>query len=374
MTDQPAFPATADGAAHADLAAQSQALTRRVAVAVGRAFCLFTEQQQSQRHNLYGLSMSGLGGCSRRAAYALAEVPPSDPAAATTGENRAANLGTMIHAGYLPALASVLGAREEIRIDLAVDAEDRQVVIPGRSDLYWPGEQLLLDLKTVGGHKLSARVADGPTWPHRVQVCGYALGAEQQGHPVRWVGWLYMDRATGEAYVIIEPFTDEQRQLVVDRCIELVNYAAFPHDAPRDGPGPGSKPANAMCNGCPWLRECWGPTAQPGVAGAQSTKVDDFGGMEQVLAAYIKARDAEAAASDRKDFYRELFRGNEQGVYGRAQWRLTRPSRTVDKNACVDMVRADGREPPRRTGEPRLMVSWVVPDQTGEGPGSTTAD
>jgi hypothetical protein len=339
-------------------------LTTTVARAVGKAFARFTEASQRARRNLFGLSMSGLGGCRRKAAYQLAVVAPSDPQLATTGENRAANLGTMIHTGLLPELAAVLGGREEIDVELTVDVDGAPVVVPGRSDLYWPDTRVLLDLKTVGEHKLGQTVGYGPFDEHLVQVAGYACAAEQAGHPVEWIGWIYLDRGTGESHVIIEPFTDELRELVVQRCHELVNYAASPDDAPRDGPGPGDRFANMMCNGCAWLRACWGDTAEPGVAGAQATKVEDYGGMEEVLLGYLKARDEESAAKERKEFWRELIVGNPMGTYGSARWFLSKSSETVDKSACAELLKASGQPLPKKATDRRLIVARVPPDQT----------
>jgi hypothetical protein len=342
----------------------TERLTALVAVAVGRAFSLFTEKRQRARRSLYGLSMSGLGGCRRKAAYQLAKVEPSDPLLATTGENRAANLGTMIHEGILPELAEVLGGREEIEVELVVDLGEDRIVVPGRSDMYWPEAKVLLDLKTVGEHKLGQIVATGPFDDHLLQVAGYALAAEKGGHAVEWIGWIYLDRGMGGTHVVIRQFTHELRDMVVDKCRELLNYATSPDDAPRDGPGPGERGANMMCNGCPWLRTCWGDEARPGVAGAQSSKVDDFGGMQEVLIGYLTARDAESAAKERKDFYRELIAGNKTGTYGKTRWHMTKPSKAVDKTACAKILEESGQSLPMRKTEPRMVVAWVAPDQT----------
>lgn len=344
--------------------ATTEDLTAAVAMAVGRAFSRFNEKRQRARRDLFGLSMSGLGACRRRAAYQLAGVEPSDPALAIEGEHRAASLGTMIHEGYLPELAEVLGGREEIEVTLRVNVGDTQLVVPGRTDMYWPDAKMLLDLKTVGEHKLGEVAGHGVFAEHLIQVAGYALAAEQDGKPVEWIGWIYIDRGTGTSYVVVEAFTDEIRQLVIDKCHELANYAVSPDDAPRDGAGPGDRTANMICNGCPWLRACWGEDATPGKAGAQASKVEDFGGMQEVLVGYLNARKAEAEAKERKDFYRELIVGNQPGTYGRARWTLTKPSKTVDKNACAKLVEESGQPLPKRSTEPRMVVAWVVPDQT----------
>jgi len=157
---------------------------------------------------------------------------------------------------------------------------------------------------------------------------------------------------------------------VREKVAELVNYAASPDDAPRDGPGPGDRIANMMCNGCPWLRTCWGDTAEPGVVGAQSTKVEDYGGMEEVLISYLRARDDESAAKERKEFYRELIVGNPMGTYGRVRWLLSKSSETVDKSACVKIIEASGQPLPTKATDRRLIVKWVPPDQTQGAPES----
>lgn len=347
-----------------DGTAELQALTTTVALAVGQAFTRFTEAHQRARRDLFGLSMSGLGGCRRRAAYQVARVEPSDPELATTGENRAANLGTMIHTGLLPELAAVLDGRDEVPVQARFDVDGTTITVPGSADLYVPGLRLLLDLKTTGEHKLGVVAGNGVYPEHLMQVSGYAIGLEEDGLPVDWIGWTYLDRGTGLSYVVIERFTDEHREQVRDRVRELVNYSASPDDAPRDGPGPGDRPANVVCNGCAWLRACWGSTAEPGVAGVQSTRVEDYGGMEEVLVSYLRAREDESRDGDRKEFYRELFAHNTPGTYGRARWYRTKATEVVDKDACVRIVKELGRRVPTKLGSSRVVVAWVVPDQT----------
>lgn len=352
---------------------QARALATRVATAVRDAFVAFNRRNQLARHTLYGLSMSGLGACRRRGAYQLAGTEPSDPALAVTGENRQANLGTMIHAGLLPALAGVLGGRDEVAIELNLEVDEHTIHIPGRSDLYWPDARCVLDLKTTGEHKLSGIAAhDDVQFEHLIQVAGYALGAEQQGLPVEYIGWIYLDRGDGTCYVIIEPFTDELRTLVIDRARELLVYATSPDDAPRDGPGPGNRAANMICNGCAWLRACWGPTAVAGVTGAQATQIEDFGGVERVLVGYLNAREAESAASKRKEFYRDFLHGAAPGAYGSARWSMGKAGEVVDTQACVELLRDADIPVPMKSGTPRLTVAWVIPDQTQETGQSTS--
>lgn len=344
-------------------------LANAVATAVGCAFEVFTARAQSARSNLLGLSMSGLGGCRRQAAYRLAEVAPMDPAMAMSGENRTANMGTMIHDGLLPLLATVLGdsAQDETPVELRLTTSSgREIVIAGRSDMYWGQAQAVIDLKTATEHKINKVLGSGPQYSHRVQVAGYALACEQAGLKVRWIAWIYLDRALGEQYVVAEEFTDELRELVRDKVEELVNYSAAPDDAPRDGPGPGPRWANMQCNGCPWLRNCWGETAEPGIVGAQLAKIEDYGGMENVLVQYLTALRAEGEARESKEFWKDFLDGAKPGVYGKAQWGRARPpAPSIDKDACVELVRAAGMPVPmKQAPRGRLSVRWALPAQS----------
>jgi hypothetical protein len=99
-------------------------------------------------------------------------------------------------------------------------------------------------------------------------------------------------------------------------------------------------------------------------AGAQADNVDDFGGIEEILIGYLTARDDESRAKDRKDFYRQFITGNRSGTYGRARFRFSKPSQTVDKHACATIVEGAGVTLPMKTTEGRLTVALVPPDQT----------
>ena len=227
------------------------------------------------------------------------------------------------------------------------------LTIDGRSDLYVPGWQLVADLKTVNAHKFAA-ISDTVNRAHRLQVAGYALAARQSDRAVRWVAWMYLDRSSGAEYVVVEPFDDELVALVEQRCEELVIYAASPEVAPRDERGPG---LSVICDGCPWLRECWGPDAEPGTIGAQRVLCQDNAGVTEALRLYDEARARESQAREDKEFARAMFSSYEPGSYGPYEFGWTSGSgQAPDKDAAVALLEEAGIPVPRKAAGRRLVV------------------
>lgn len=314
--------------------------------AVAQAFVAYTTEAQQAREDLYALTMSGLGNCTRQAAYRLARTPPSEPL--RFAQMREANIGTMMHLGLLPRLAALLGGQEEIDVVLRVG----DLTIKGRTDLYSAALKALLDLKTVGQYKFTA-LPDVANRAHRLQVAGYALAAVQDGKAVRFIAWIYVDRSSGAEYVVVEEWTDELVELVEQRCAELVVFAEEPDAAPRDERGPG---LSVICDGCPWLRACWGEDAEPGVVGAQRILAYDHDGVAQALALYDKARAAESAAKADKEFARSMFAGYDTGRYGDFEFGWTSESEVEDKDAAVELLAAAGIPIPKKRSGRRVIV------------------
>lgn len=321
-----------------------------VQAAVAEAFTTATAEHE---RDPYRLSMSSLGGCTRQGAYRLAGTEVSDQPA--TEEARQANLGTWQHAGLLPLLAKHLpGARYETPVVLRAAGLE----IGGIIDLDWA--DAVLDLKTVGERRLHAVRRSGPFSEHRVQVMGYVLARVQAGMPARWAVWTYLDRASGDLEVVVEEFTNGAMMALIDRVEEIQRWAADPDRAPRDYRGPG---LSFTCDRCPWLRRCWGETAEPGVKGAQRMVARDDPGMQAMLALYDDASARASAAEQDQEFARLAIDAARPGVYGpyALRWGKGRPY--MDKAG----VREDyavgvpaGSEPPSKTSQPVALIKLVA--------------
>lgn len=327
----------------------AQSLADALEAAIGQAFRQVTGEYQAGRDPLE-FSMSALGGCRRQAAYRIAGTPPSEPVPGRDtdhGEQRAANIGTMIHNALLPALAKLLGADHELDLTAELDA----LAVDGRTDLYVAAMRLALDLKTAGTDKWRAMV--DVVRAHRLQVGGYALGLAQAGKDVDWVAWAYLDRSSGQVFVIVEPFPGELVDVVEERAAELATYASDPDGAPRDEHGPG---LSYVCDGCLWLRACWGEDAQPGTVGAQRNLVHDDAAVAEALEQYKRAGKEESAAASRKEFYKAMFSGFTPGTYGAWAFSYPPPKDVEDKDAAVELLRAAGLDVPMKPGTRRLNV------------------
>lgn len=324
----------------------AEELKQELRRAVGAAYRAFTADRQAERDDLYALTMSGLGGCTRQGAYRLSRTPPSEDL--VFSEMREANLGTMLHLGLLPPLATELQGVDEVAVTLT----GHGLTIKGRTDLYSAKLRAVIDLKTVGLSKFGG-LGDTVSRAHYMQIAGYAHAIVQSGQPVDWLAWIYLDRSGGAEHIIIEPFDEHATKQVDERLADLAAFAEQPGAAPRDERGPG---LSVVCDSCPWLRECWGADAQPGEASVQRILVHDNAGVARALQLYNDARKRESEASADKDFARAMFSSYEPGQYGELQFTWSQPSTTADKDAAVDLLVQAGIPVPQKTTVSRLIV------------------
>lgn len=319
---------------------------------VGRAFAAANARGQAARRDLFGLSMSYLGGCQREAAYRISGADP-DPQyveVMSLDEARAAMVGVWIHSGLLPELAELLhGSEEEMRVELAVPVgpTDGQGITPlvkidGSADCYTRAAGGgVLDLKTVGAYKLGDIEEHGARERHRKQVRGYASALVQMGMPVAWTGWLYLDRGDGTVKAVVEPFGQEEYKATLRRVQHLVNLAEEPDYAPRDERGPG---LSWVCDGCAFLRRCWGKDAEPGDSRAIAVHDDEdvAYAAEQVVALRAKR----TALDKRVDFFKAQVGRPEAGQYGGYTVTYGKDGEKVDAKAAAARLEELGERVP----------------------------
>lgn len=302
-------------------AADVAVLARTLDTGVGRAYAAANTRGQQARRALFGLSMSALGGCTRQAAYRVAQLPPDPQHVEVMNEDeaRAAMVGTWIHDGLLPELAGLLaGGEHEKRVEMVVpvgptvDGVTPLTTVDGSADCYTRAAGGgVIDLKTVGAFKLGDIDVYGPRNRHRTQVRGYASALVQMGYPVAWTAWVYLDRGDGGVKTVVEPFGREQYVATLRRVQYLVELSHTPDDAPREERGPG---LSWVCDGCPFLRRCWGEGAQPGSRRAIAVHEDQdiaFAG-EQVVALRAQYN----ALEKKIDFFKAQVGQPSSGQYG----------------------------------------------------------
>ena len=279
---------------------------------------LFEQEEAERARPVHSLSASGVGSCIRQGAYKLAGTPPDDRAARPG--SRTATMGTAWHEFSLPRLARLCGpdAKDEEK----TIARAAGIGITGHHDLYDPHTPYgpaIVDMKTLGAY-MWRRITGGGGVPytHRIQSYLYALGAIQADRPVRWVTWIYVDRDTGNEFVVTEPFDADSAVEAIDRVTNIVRAAESPDTAPREEVGPSVwLPSRSWtpCDPCPWVVRCWG-TPVDGVAAQATLATEDTGDGEVFVRRYYTAQQAEAAAKEEKEFARAVLSGVKTGTYG----------------------------------------------------------
>jgi hypothetical protein len=300
------------------------------------------------------LTMSGLGGCTRRNAYSIAGTEPSD---VHPGEEaRQALLGTGIHLWFLPALARVITARlgETVAVEKRVALHAAGITIAGQLDLAY--DRIVLDLKTVREYRLHGvrrRGARGAFDEHQVQVGGYALAEWQAGRPVEWVVYLYMDRTTGDVHPIIERFDNTAAVAVLDRVQALTAFAEDPDAAPREGRGPG---VSLACDRCPWLKRCWGPAAVAGAPGPQTQLAETPAGLDEILKLALVTTGLSGQATRDREFAKLVLSRTKDGTYGRYTLSHGRDGERDDVDAMKRILTDLGLEIPKRSQAGSMYV------------------
>lgn len=324
-----------------------EVLARTLDAGVGKAYAAANARGQQARRALFGLSMSYLGGCRRESAYRIAGVEPDAQYVEVMDEDqaRAAMVGTWIHDGLLPELAALLaGGEHEKRVELVVpigptvDGVTPLTKVDGSTDCYTRAAGGgVIDLKTVGAYKLGDIDVYGPRERHRTQVRGYAAALVQMGMPVAWTAWVYLDRGDGTVKTVVEPFGEEEYVSVLRRVQHLVQLAEDPDYAPRDERGPG---LSWVCDGCPFLRRCWGENAEPGSSRAIAVHDDAdiaFAG-EQV----VELRAKYNALEKQIDFYKAQVGKPEAGQYGGIKVTYGKDGVKPDVPALIQMLKDRG--------------------------------
>lgn len=297
-------------------------VTDLLADTLAEMFRGLTREGQEARDNVLAYTISAAGRCVREGAYRLAGTPPTDPELMWTGQNRAANMGTIIHQATLPRLATLLGGRAEVPVQLRV-GED---LIPGTADLV--AGHILLELKSARDSRIVGAIAGGPYYANRVQAILYGAALVQAGEDIRWVAYLYLDRASGDEYLTTEPLTTTTITWALGVVWKTQMWRSRPDRAPRGEHGPGLSKA---CDECGWLRRCWGATARPYVRGPQRRLGRDIGAIGRLLVEHARKGAEYTGLKKERDFLKEVFTaGSRPGNYGDLRWYRTPDGEELD--------------------------------------------
>jgi hypothetical protein len=302
--------------------------------------------QQAQRRP--GLSPSRIAACRRQSAYLLHQVPQSDLV-----DSDAADVGTLIHAGWADMLRHADGYRVEVPLQLVgTNGPTGQTGTCDWIHLNPDHTATIGDLKTKSSKSwqrwLSLGGPDPDIWD---QLHLYAAAAQAHpdltDHHVTTLEIVALDRDSGRPAVWTRPADLDRGRRLADQLRTLQDQllAAPPDEAPRDGTGNGFP-----CSYCAWAVRCWGdPAIQP---------IPDHE-AEQAARDYLTASAAEATARTIKQRARERLIGRTiDGTDVSVRWTTT-TRRMIDEPATLQLLADLGADAPTRTVTvERLTARW----------------
>lgn len=325
----------------------------------GEAFALLSRRHQAARaahSDPLALSISGLGGCVREGAYRLAGTTPSDPHLMNSGQNRQAVMGTIIDSVLLPAVAELVGGETQVAVELRAG---ETVLIRGSADLVVG--TLLLELKSAREARIVAAIGAGPYERNRVQAISYGVGLTQMGRDIRWVAYVYLDRATGQEYVAVEPLTLDAQMWALGKVWDIAAWRERPDRAPRTERGPG---LSFACDRCGWLQRCWGRGARPSTPGPQRRLGRSVGEIEQILIDYVELGQQATAIKDERELLQTIFTsGSRPGNYGDLRWYRTREGEQLDQAEAIRLLQEAGIPVPMVPRSGQVRIAPAAKDQ-----------
>lgn len=310
---------------------------------------------------------SDYGSCPRQLAYRVRGHEPGEQIENT----RAATMGTLFWAGLGDFIARhCYGAL--IEVPVTVPGLDR----PGASDLWWSGEGVLVDVKTVSGRAFEHRVTLGARDENVGQLETYALGInrwlrqafeltsseELQRQiadmvPVETLVLAYVNRDNGDVHEERWAYDEQTARQRVSWLVEQEQMIDEGMDMPRaEGAHLGAFP----CDWCPFWRECWDVESTPADRSHASKYTDSDDKVEGWLERYFDAQQREAAAKREKAEAREWLVGisyaSEQYKLSWSGGRVTYVDE-IDYDELVILAQANGLEIPMREIEKRSPVT-----------------
>jgi hypothetical protein len=299
-------------------------------------------QQQAARRP--GLSPSRIAACRRQSAYLLHGVPQSDLI-----DSDAADVGTLIHAGWADMLRHADWYRVEVPLQLVgTNGPTGQTGTCDWIHLNPDHTATIGDLKTKSSKSwqrwLSLGGPDPDIWD---QLHLYAAAAQAHpdltDHHLTTLEIVALDRDSGRPAVWTRPADLDRGRRLADQLATLQDQllAAPPDEAPRDGTGQGFP-----CGWCAWQTRCWG---QP------PTALTDHE-AEQAAREYLRAAAAEATARTAKNAARDRLNGRTVDAPD-VTVRWTTTTRQALDEAAVRQLLGD-QTPTKTTAVTRLNARW----------------
>lgn len=315
--------------------------------------------QQARAAGTWGVGPSDLSACQRAVWYRenppKGYVPDEVPVAA-------AALGTFIHDGYTDARKLAFPWR----------VFNHKVTIPGTDatgtlDEWDPVLGRVTDYKTAGYYKW-AKVAAGPPQGEWDQVLAYAMALMAEGHEIREVEILVINRENGQIESHLRNFEYMLGLAAVSELHAILDALDEGRELPRIRGGDTllGPTVDTLCRDyCPAVRHCWNLDDLPeGRTPEGALYAADDEGIAAAAERYDVARAAESEAVAEKKFARALLEGVPPAIYGKfeVKWTGGKKSEEPDVFARVDTLEAELAEAWSEGRPPK--TPWQLPSPT----------
>lgn len=185
------------------------------------------------------LTISGVGGCRKRAGFQLHGYEPDNEQNSVV-----AAIGSATHQVVNDAVTALNRPGD------LTEVEVRYAGLVGHIDRYEAADQRAVDVKTTSGRWLESIQIHGIPESHRFQTALYGAGLIQGGTPVKTLRIDYIVRDTGQEW-------QAERHFSVKEVRQALEWVKFVKESPFDLLPRDYEPEGTICQSCPFFGQCW---------------------------------------------------------------------------------------------------------------------
>lgn len=185
------------------------------------------------------LTMSGVGGCRKRAGFQIHGYEPDNEVSSVV-----AAIGSAAHKTVNAAVKALNrpGDLSEVEVTYAG--------LVGHIDRYEAADERVVDVKTTSARWLESIQIHGIPESHRFQTALYGAGLIQGGTSVKTLRIDYIVRDTGQEW-------QAERHFNVKEVREALQWIKFVTESPFDLLPRDYEPEGSICQSCPFFNRCW---------------------------------------------------------------------------------------------------------------------
>ena len=185
------------------------------------------------------LTMSGVGGCRKRAGFQIHGYEPDNESSSVV-----AAIGSATHYVVNEAVSALNRPGDLTEVEVTYAG------LVGHIDRYEAADERAVDVKTTSSRWLESIQLHGIPESHRFQTALYGAGLIQGGTPVKTLRIDYIVRDTGQEW-------QAERAFSVKEVREALAWVKFVTESPFDLLPRDYEPDGSICRSCPFFNRCW---------------------------------------------------------------------------------------------------------------------